>query len=44
MAELPTITSLTREAIFAGYEADASDGFRSHLRASLIGTECERAL
>ena len=44
MAELPLITSLTREAIFSGYEADASDGFRSHLGASLIGKECERAL
>ena len=44
MAELPAITSLTREAIFAGYEADAIDGFRSHLGASLIGKACERAL
>ena len=44
MAELPAITSLTREAIFSGYEADASDGFRSHLGASLIGKACERAL
>ena len=44
MAELPAITSLTREAIFAGYEADASEGFRSHLGASLIGKACERAL
>ena len=44
MAELPAITSLTREAIFACYEADASDGFRSHLGASLIGKACERAL
>ena len=44
MAELPAITSLTREAIFAGYEADASDGFRSHLGASLIGKAWERAL
>jgi hypothetical protein len=44
MAELPAITSLTRDAIFAGYEADASDGFRPHLGASLIGKECERAL
>ncbi|NBS94784.1 MAG: oxidoreductase [Betaproteobacteria bacterium] len=44
MAEIPPITSLTREAIFSGYEADASDGFRSHLGASIIGKECERAL
>ena len=37
MAELPTITSPTRDAIFAAYEADSGDGFRSHLGASLIG-------
>ena len=41
MAELPSITSPTREAIFAAYEADAGDGFRAHLGASLIGKECE---
>jgi hypothetical protein len=44
MAELPAITSPTREAIFAAYEADANDGFRVHLGASLIGKRCERAL
>lgn len=44
MAELPAITSPTREAIFAAYEEDADDGFRPHLGASLIGRECERAL
>lgn len=44
MAELPSITSLTREAIFSAYEADAGDGFRAHLGASLIGKACERAL
>ena len=44
MAELPAITSLTREAIFSAYEADTRDGFRTHLGASLIGKECERAL
>lgn len=44
MAELPAITSPTREAIFAAYEEDADDGFRAHLGASLIGKECERAL
>lgn len=44
MAELPDSSSPTRDAIFAGYEADKSDGFRSHLGASLIGKECERAL
>ena len=44
MAELPDISSPTREAIFAGYEMDASEGFRTHLGASLIGKACERAL
>ena len=44
MAELPAITSLTREAIFSAYEADTRDGFRTHLGASLIGKACERAL
>ncbi len=44
MAELPNMTCPTREAIFAAYEADASNGFRSHLGASLIGKECERAI
>ena len=44
MAELPDISSPTREAIFAGYERDASEGFRTHLGASLIGKACERAL
>jgi hypothetical protein len=44
MAELPAVTSPTREAIFAAYEADADEGFRQHLGASLIGRECERAL
>lgn len=44
MAELPTLSSPTRDAIFAAYEADAGDGFRSHLGASLIGKPCERAL
>ena len=44
MAELPVISCPTRDAIFAAYEADAGDGFRSHLGASLIGKDCERAL
>jgi len=44
MAELPAVTSPTREAIFAAYEADADEGFRPHLGASLIGKECDRAL
>lgn len=44
MTELPVIGSPTRDAIFAAYEADADDGFRVHLGASLIGKDCERAL
>ena len=44
MAELPHAASPTRDAIFKVYEADASNGFRAHLGASLIGKECERAL
>jgi hypothetical protein len=44
MAELPDISSPTRDAIFAGYERDANEGFRTHLGASLIGKACERAL
>ena len=44
MAELPASSSPTRAAIFAAYEADADDGLRSHLGASLIGKDCERAL
>lgn len=44
MAELPTVVSPTREAIFAAYEADARTGLRAHLGASLIGKSCWRAL
>lgn len=44
MAELPTFSSPTRDAIFAAYEADAEAGFRAHLGASVIGKPCERAL
>ena len=44
MADLPIVVSPTREAIFAAYEADARQGFRLHLGASLIGKPCERAL
>ncbi|MBF0589160.1 MAG: oxidoreductase [Magnetococcales bacterium] len=44
MALLPTSHSPTVEAIFNAYEADAMDGFRPHLGASIIGKECERAL
>ena len=44
MAELPTLPSPTRDAIFAAYEAQSGSGFRPHLGASLIGKDCERAL
>ena len=44
MADLPSVVSPTREAIFATYEADAYQGFRPHLGASLIGKPCDRAL
>lgn len=44
MAELPNISSPTRDAIFAAYEAQSGSGFRPHLGASLIGKDCERAL
>ncbi|ABK45409.1 conserved hypothetical protein [Magnetococcus marinus MC-1] len=44
MAKLPLPQSLTVESIYKAYEADASDGFRPHLGASLIGKNCERAL
>lgn len=44
MAELPIVVSPTREAIFAAYEADAHQGFRLHLGASLIGKPCDRSL
>ncbi len=44
MAPLPDTPSPTRDAIFAAYEADRDDGFRSHLGASQIGKPCERAL
>ena len=44
MAELPTLPSPTRDAIFAAYEAQAGSGFRPHLGASLIGKDCECAL
>ena len=40
----PAAPTPTRDAIFAAYEADADDGFRQHLGASLIGKSCERAL
>lgn len=44
MALLPPRPAPTVEAIYAAYEADAGDGRRDHLGASLIGKECERAL
>ena len=44
MAALPQPASLTRDAIFAAYEADRDDGFRPHLGASQVGKSCERAL
>jgi len=44
MAPLPSATSPTVAAIYAAYEADADTGYRAHLGASLIGTECLRAI
>jgi len=44
MAQLPSPTSPTVAAIYAAYEADADTGYRAHLGASLIGTECLRAI
>jgi hypothetical protein len=44
MAPLPPRPSPTVDAIFAAYEADAGDGMRAHLGASIIGKECARAL
>ncbi|MBF0181932.1 MAG: oxidoreductase [Magnetococcales bacterium] len=44
MAPLPKPNPPTVEAILAAYEADAGDGLRPHLGASIIGRECERSL
>ena len=44
MAQLPSPSSPTVSAIYAAYEAAADTGWREHLGASLIGTECERAI
>ena len=44
MVALPAKSSPTLDAILASYVASAEDGRRAHLGASLIGTECERAL
>jgi hypothetical protein len=44
MAPLPPPRNPTVDAIYRAYEANAEDGLRPHLGASLIGGECERAL
>jgi hypothetical protein len=44
VASLPPPPTPTLTAIYAAYEAQAGDGFREHLGASLIGKSCERAL
>lgn len=44
MVALPEQRQQTRDAIYAAYEAKAESGFRPHLGASLIGTDCTRAL
>lgn len=44
MAVLPPPACPTVTAIYASYEAAADSGYRAHLGASLIGTECERAI
>ena len=44
MAALPPPATPTVDAIYAAYEAAADAGWREHLGASVIGTECDRAL
>ena len=44
MAAIPPRNNALVSAIYAAYEADQGDGFRRHLGASLIGTDCARAL
>ena len=44
MAALPEPVHTTVNMIYAAYEADADDGNRPHLGASLIGHACERYL
>ena len=44
MAPLPPPPTPTLDAIYAAYVAEAGDGFRDHLGASIIGKDCERAL
>lgn len=44
MAALPEKSQHTVEAIYRYYEVNQETGYRYHLGASLIGTECERSL
>ena len=44
MAALPAKSSPTVDAIYASYAESQESGYREHLGASIIGTECERAL
>lgn len=44
MAPLPQPVTPTVAAIYAAYEANAGDGYRDHLGASLIGGPCDRAI
>jgi hypothetical protein len=44
MAELPPAPSPTVDAIYAAYEAAQESGYREHLGASIIGTDCDRAV
>jgi hypothetical protein len=44
MAPLPPPRNPTVDAIYQAYEANAEDGRRPHLGASLIGDDCERKL
>lgn len=44
MVLLPPPAEPTVTAIYAAYEADAADGHRTHLGASVIGGACDRAI
>lgn len=44
MAKVPEPMHTTSAMIYQAYEADADNGNRPHLGASLIGHECERSL
>jgi hypothetical protein len=44
MAPLPPPRNPTVDSIYKAYEANAEDGRRPHLGASLIGDDCERKL